>query len=48
MKKVGVTIRILQPIEREAYNGELWKFKQGDIEEDVDIDENGCAVMNFG
>lgn len=48
MKKFGVTIRILQPIERMAQNGEIWKFKPGDIEERADIDENGWAVMNFG
>jgi hypothetical protein len=48
MGKRGITIRILHPVEREAHNGELWKFKPGDIEEDVDINEYGWAVLDFG
>jgi len=48
MKNFGITIRILQPIEREGYGSEPWKFKLGDIEEDVEIDEHGCAVVDYG
>lgn len=48
MKNSEVTIRIIQPVEREGYNGEPWKFKPGDIEENVVIDEDGCAVVDYG
>lgn len=49
MNDEPITIRILQPINRLSDNGGDWmSFEPGDIEEDIYIDELGCAVINWG
>jgi len=43
-----VTIRILQPVERQGENGETMTFCPGDLEEGVFINKHGQAVINWG
>jgi len=43
-----IFIRILQDLEPMDAMGQTWNFKAGEIKDHVYVEEDGCAVINYG